>query len=242
MVLMWAIWCPLGDECKKGNKMVAKARSEKEVRDRLLAHLYGAPPHHDLSEEERKDWTARAETKTWEEEWEEEKEQEQEAAEPEEQEEEVAEPEPKRFKGKDKGKGKSKEKSKGKGSGKGKDKGAIGKGPVVMPAQAAIANAVASGVQQALALLPSGQGQGQGQEQGQWQGQEQGQGQGQGQRHDKVLISRARLQECADHLGRAEAAARQAARISSAAANAFEQEANNLQSVRISIEGVARMP
>lgn len=64
MALVYAIWCPRGEVCKKGGRMLAKADSEEGVRERLRCHLHGSPSH-DLSAEEIEQIVAETEVVTW---------------------------------------------------------------------------------------------------------------------------------------------------------------------------------
>ena len=51
-VQVFAIWCPRGDDCRRGGKMLAKGSSDEDVRERLKLHLRAAPGHADLDEHE----------------------------------------------------------------------------------------------------------------------------------------------------------------------------------------------
>lgn len=53
-----------------------------------------------------------------------------------------------------------------------------------------------------------------------------------------VCIPRGQLQECIDHLHRAETAARTCSRISQQAANSYSEEANALASCRTFVEAL----
>ena len=70
MVVVFAIWCPHGDQCSKGGKQMAKALDEETVRHALLNHLQGSPYHADLGAEEATQLAETAPVDSWEEEWE----------------------------------------------------------------------------------------------------------------------------------------------------------------------------
>lgn len=66
MPLTWAIWCPRGDECKRGGSMFAKGPSESAVRERLARHLSQAPGHGPLEWDEAELVAGLAEVVSWE--------------------------------------------------------------------------------------------------------------------------------------------------------------------------------
>ena len=59
--------CPLGDQCSKKHGILAKKRTEEEVRDAIKWHLEKSP-YHELSEEEAASQAAMAEVESLEEE------------------------------------------------------------------------------------------------------------------------------------------------------------------------------
>ena len=63
---VWAIWCPLGDDCSKKRKQLAKATDQDTVRHKLLEHLMNSP-YHNMEKEEAERMVAEAETQTWQE-------------------------------------------------------------------------------------------------------------------------------------------------------------------------------
>jgi len=60
----WVIWCPVSD-CKRHGCRLTKAASEEEVRGRLAQHLWAAPAHQNLSEQERDDLVKEANMEWW---------------------------------------------------------------------------------------------------------------------------------------------------------------------------------
>ena len=62
--MVFGIWCPLGD-CKKGGRLLAKAETEAAVRERLRAHLWNAPAHAGLSDDDREAFAMMAEVTEW---------------------------------------------------------------------------------------------------------------------------------------------------------------------------------
>ena len=68
MPTVWAIWCPRGEECKRGNSMFAKGESEEVVRKRLARHLASTARHGPLPWTEAEVLAELAEVTSWEEE------------------------------------------------------------------------------------------------------------------------------------------------------------------------------
>jgi len=68
MPTWFAIWCPLGDVCTKRGRQIARHDSEDKVRAALINHLACSPFHADLSDEDRRQWTATAHVEVWDEE------------------------------------------------------------------------------------------------------------------------------------------------------------------------------
>lgn len=62
--MVFCIWCPLGD-CKRGGRLLAKAETELAVRERLRAHLWGAPAHAGISDKQREDLVQMATVHEW---------------------------------------------------------------------------------------------------------------------------------------------------------------------------------
>ena len=67
MPTVWAIWCPRGDECKRGGSMFAKGVSEDAVRQRLAQHLSQTARHGPLPWNEAEVVAELAEVTSWEE-------------------------------------------------------------------------------------------------------------------------------------------------------------------------------
>jgi len=48
----WAVWCPRGDQCSRGGKVLARGANVDDLRQRLHQHLTAAPGHSELGPEE----------------------------------------------------------------------------------------------------------------------------------------------------------------------------------------------
>ena len=199
--------------------MLCKFAQEDQTRDYLANHLMSSP-YHNMDEEEAKQHATAAYIEEWEEEPSTEVKEEGVEHDPEqdfedgEEELEHDEQGPAKFARKGKGKGKSKGKPKGKGKSKGT------KGGMLMTKED-IASAVAAGVQQGVAQM-----------------------QGSTSSSSSAIVparsaggglNKSKLQDAIQHIERAEAASKQAARMCQAAIQAFEAEGRNFNQARIAL-------
>lgn len=63
---LYAVWCPEHQVCSKGGRMIAKGKSEHDVRARLFQHLSSATCHADLDLVQARLFADGAEVRSWE--------------------------------------------------------------------------------------------------------------------------------------------------------------------------------
>ena len=61
----YAIWCPLGDQCSKGNRQLAKFDDPSKCRAALYSHLSTSPYHSSLTPPEAQRIADEAEVQCW---------------------------------------------------------------------------------------------------------------------------------------------------------------------------------
>ena len=241
MVDVFHIWCPLGEECSKKGRMLAKHANEDAVRAALLNHLQQSPYHQEVPEEEKVSLAASADVEIWPvEDWNDQ------AAGEETGQEEVKDelgdgddedgvteqPWKKAKGGKSSGKqiagfGKgypSGSKGKGKVMGKPKNK---GKGKDVAGMETRITEAVIQGLQQQQQQQPA---------QSSTMVAVQRLGSASSSSSGNVTISRVLAVSLVEHINRSVTALQHASRISHSAALAFDQEAITLTSAREALQ------
>ena len=233
MPVYFCIWCPLGHLCTKKGKVLCKFTDEQKTRSFLFNHLV-ASPYHSMPEEEARQTAESAEVQ--EEVWDDDDadlvvkgEEEEDATVQSPQDDEEEELQDQQAVGVkfarfgepgDKGGNKGKGKWKGKGKGKGKGKTFLSKDD--------IAGAVAQGVQLALSSASSASS----------SSTVLATIARQPQAEKNIKLRRSSLQSAIDHMRRGEASARQAARISSAAADAFNAEAGSMAEARAHLQDI----
>lgn len=62
---VWAVWCPRGDQCSRGGRVLARGANADDLRARLLQHLAAAPGHSDMPEDERAELARTAQVSRW---------------------------------------------------------------------------------------------------------------------------------------------------------------------------------